>query len=150
LPAMPALAMLGAGWLARDPNQRRTNGVVMLGFLVTAMAFSGRMAFLTSQSEFKSANLVVTAIEASHERVDSVLFVGRDLYSPAFYSAGHAIRVSETGDIKIAAWPRDKAGQFVKFVALQGSQWLELPPEVQQHLHVLGRYGIYSLYSLRP
>lgn len=150
LPAMPALAMLSASWLARDPDHGRTNRVVMLGALLTVISFSARIAFLNIRDEFKSANLVVAAVETLHERVDSLVFVGRDLYSPAFYSRGHAIKVPAVLDLKIAAWPKDKDGQFVKFVALQGSQWRELAPEVQRHLYSRGRYGIYSLYAIRP
>jgi 4-amino-4-deoxy-L-arabinose transferase-like glycosyltransferase len=150
LPGLPALAILAAAWLARDPNERRTDKAVIAGLLVTILGFGGLLTFMKINEGFRSAKLVVNAVERTHTDVASLAFLGRGIYSPSFYSAGRAMHYAAAADLANAFDHNAKAATMPVFVALFGSQWKELTGQVQQHLHPEGRYGIYDLYKVEP
>jgi 4-amino-4-deoxy-L-arabinose transferase-like glycosyltransferase len=88
LPSLPALAILGAAWLARDDRPRRHARLVALGLLVTAAVFVGAMTKRTVDGRMKSAHEVIAAFEARRQAGDELLFVGRHQFSVAFYGRG--------------------------------------------------------------
>jgi 4-amino-4-deoxy-L-arabinose transferase-like glycosyltransferase len=88
LPGLPALALLGAAWLARDDRPRRHARLVALGLLITAAVFVGAMTQRTFEGKTKSAHEVIAAFEALRQPGDELLFVGRRQFSVAFYGRG--------------------------------------------------------------
>ncbi|HEU4777101.1 MAG TPA: glycosyltransferase family 39 protein [Telluria sp.] len=145
LPGMPALAVLGAGWLGRDRDTARTDRWVAAGLLMSLVAFAGTLVVMQRQQRFRSAKLVVSAVE-QHGAASALVFVGHGIYSPAFYSRGQA---TQLGDIAQLGATLDAAPPSApRFVALYGSQWKALPCTLQQRLRPVGRYGNYALYAV--
>jgi 4-amino-4-deoxy-L-arabinose transferase-like glycosyltransferase len=150
LPGLPALAMLGAAWLARDPNERRTDKAVIAGLVFSIFAFGGVLTFMKASDGFHSAKLVVNAVEQKNAGVASLAFVGHGVYSPSFYSGGRAMHYGAPADLANVFDHNAKGATAPAFVALLGSQWKQLTAQVRQHLHREGHYGIYDLYKVEP
>jgi 4-amino-4-deoxy-L-arabinose transferase-like glycosyltransferase len=151
LPGMPALAMLGAAWLARDAGQERVDKFVIGGLLFSLLAFGATLGVVQMQNGFKSAKLVVRAVENLHADPASLAFVGKGIYTPAFYSRGRAMQLRDPAQLgavmnATGALP----GKAPRFVALYGSQWQQLSAQAQQHLRPEGRFGNYDLYAVEP
>jgi 4-amino-4-deoxy-L-arabinose transferase-like glycosyltransferase len=88
LPGLPALAILGAAWLARDSRTARTQRLVALGLALTALLFVGATAKRVLEGEVKSAKAVIAAFEARRSAADELVFVGTNQFSVAFYGHG--------------------------------------------------------------
>lgn len=146
LPGMPALAMLGAAWLARDANQAR---VMIGGMLFSLFCFGAALTVLQQRNGFRSAKLVVAAAGKLHVAPNALVFVGSGIYTPAFYSRGRAVQLRDAAQLGavVSAAAADKAPRLV---ALYGSQWAELSPQLQGHLRREGRFGTYELYAVVP
>lgn len=148
LPGLPALAILGAAWLAREPNAGRIDKCIIAGLLTSIAFFAGTLTLMQHQNGFRSAKLVVAAVEQRHASAESLAFVGHGIYSPAFYSRGRAVQLPQIADL--GSFLNATPGKRPRYVALYGSQWMQLPPAVQQHLRSEGRFGSYDLYAVEP
>ena len=151
LPGLPALAMLAAAWLARDPRRRRIETLISCGLALTAVVFTGFLITEQLSGGFKSAKAVVAAYEARKGSDAALIFVGTHLYSPAFYSRGKAEQLKSVADLGERLRPDGPAhsDRGAAFVALQGGQSRELTRDVQQSLYFEGRFGAYELFSVR-
>lgn len=147
LPGIPALAILGAAWLARDRDTARTDRWIAAGLLLSLITFAGTLTIMQLQQGYRSAKLVVSAVER-HANAATLVFVGHGIYSPAFYSRGQATQLADLSQLgaTLDATPPGTP----RFVALYGAQWGQLPSALQQRLHPQGRFGSYDLYALAP
>lgn len=150
LPSLPALAMMGAAWLARDPRQRRTDWVVSLGVLLTCGLFAGFIGFQDVIGGYKSAKAVVKAAEARHAFDEQLVFIGRHQFSASFYTRGQAQQLERIEDLsqRLSPWRAGGPHHTPRFVALHDKQWQELPHETREKLQLEGRFGHYDLYSV--
>ena len=151
LPGLPALAMLAAAWLTRDPRRRRIETLISCGLALTAVVFTGFLIAQQLSGGFKSAKAVVAAYEARKSGDAALIVVGTHLYSPAFYSRGKAEQLKRVADLGERLRPDGPAhsDHGAAFVALQGGQSRDLTRDVQQSLHFEGRFGAYELFSVR-
>ena len=128
LPGLPALAILGAAWLARDTRYQRRARLVSLGLLVTAALFVGVTTKRAADDRVKSAKEVIAAFEAQRQAGDELLFVGHRQFSVAFYGHG---RYKPLSDFEALANRLDPSaalspGGGRRFVALR--RWETHPP----------------------
>ncbi|MES1977235.1 MAG: glycosyltransferase family 39 protein [Pseudomonadota bacterium] len=141
LPALPALALLAAGWLAGDVRTRWVDVFVSVGVVVMAALIA---AFFINQQRvdsWKTAKAAVAAYELRKTGAQPLLFMGDLPYSASFYTQGKAKAVA--GNTELAA--RVKQGSV--FVALNPDQVKELSPELMGLLRLQATSGAYNLYA---
>lgn len=150
LPALPALALLGADWLTRRPDQRRVNRLLTLGLALTVLLLAGFVGALNSrqaQDWHTTRNLVAHAAALNgadpSARQRDLIFYPERPYSAAFYSRGRAGQISRASDLlpRLTAQPA--------FLAIRTSAVPALPPELQARLQWQARHGEYTLFSSR-
>jgi len=144
LPALPALAMLAAGWLAGDARTRRVDGVVSAGVVVMALLVGGFFLKEQAADSWKTAKTAVTEYQARNTDKRPLLFMGDLPYSASFYSHGKARAVP--GNAELAT----RMAQGPLFVALNPDQVQVLPPELKAGLRLEATSGAYKLYSSLP
>ncbi|MES2191120.1 MAG: phospholipid carrier-dependent glycosyltransferase [Pseudomonadota bacterium] len=140
LPALPALALLAAGWLTGDVRTRRVDVFVSGGVVVMASLIA---AFFINQQRvdsWKTAKTAVAAYELRKTGAQPLLFLGDLPYSASFYTQGKARAVA--GNAELAA--RVKQGSV--FVALNPDQVKELSPDLNGVLRLQATSGAYNLY----
>lgn len=144
LPALPALAMLGAGWLAGDARVRWIDGVVAAGMVLMALLVAG--FFLNQQwaDSWKTAKTAVMQYQLRNTDNRPLLLMGDLPYSASFYSQGKAKAV--VGNAELAA----RMAKSPLFVALNPDQIQALTPELKARLHLEATSGAYTLYSSLP
>ncbi len=141
LPALPALALLAAGWLAGDVRTRRVDVFVSVGVVVMASLIA---AFFINQQRvdsWKTAKAAVAAYELRKTGAQPLLFMGDLPYSASFYSQGKAKAVA--GNAELA----ERLKQGGVFVALNPDQVKELSPELKGLLRLQATSGAYNLYA---
>ena len=141
LPALPALAMLAAGWLASDSRTRRVDGVVSVGVLAMALLVAGYFSREQVADSWKTAKTAVAEHRVRNGGTLPLLFVGDLPYSASFYSQGKAKAV--VGNAELSA----RLAQGRLFVALTPEQVQALPPELKARLHLEAKSGAFDLYS---
>lgn len=100
LPALPALALLAAGWLGRWPEA--TAQRLIAGGLVVLLALTsvfGLCAIGSSSIESKSARSLVNRYNQSCADQGPLVYVDKRPFSASFYSGGHAMRVAQVSDL---------------------------------------------------
>jgi len=151
LPGLPALAMLTAGWLDRDPRRRRVDTFVAAGILILSLSFIGMLITEQLTGAFKSAKAVVAAYETRNSGNAALLFVGSHRYSPAFYSRGKAEQLSDVPALTERLRRQGAIGgnSSEVFIALRDRQHRELPSDLRERLKLQGRFGNYELFSMQ-
>lgn len=100
LPALPALALLAAGWLGRWPEA--TAQRLVAGGLVVLLALTsvfGLRAIGSSSLESKSARSLVNRYNQSCADQGPLVYVDKRPFSASFYSRGLAMRVAQVSDL---------------------------------------------------
>ena len=100
LPALPALALLVAGWLARLP-EASARRLVSTGLAISLAGalFFGVHAFGTGRPESKSAKALMQAAAAQCPATGPLLYLGGLPHSAAFYSAGRTQRIVDLTEV---------------------------------------------------
>lgn len=140
LPALPALALLAAGWLAGDVRTRLVDVCVSMGVVLMACLIA---AFFINQQRvdsWKTAKTAVAAYELRKTGEQPLLFLGDLPYSASFYTRGKAKAVA--GNVELA----NRVKQGSVFVALNPDQVRELSPELKGLLRLQATSGAYNLY----
>ncbi len=145
LPALPAIAILAAHWLARDSRSRRVERLLACGVLTTTVLLAAVIAWNETQGTWKTAEKVVFAWQARGGAGESLLFLGERPYSAAFYSRGKAELV--VGD---EALTRHLAATGPAYVAMVSELVSGLSAGLRRTLRDLGTYGRYTLYVYEP
>ena len=141
LPALPALAMLAAGWLAGDVRVRRVDGFVSAGVLTMALLIGAYFVNEQVADSWKSAKAAVREYRLRNTDALPLLFIGDLPYSASFYSQGKAKALAS--HVELAK--RLDRGRL--FVALNPDQVRALPAELESRLHLEAQSGAYRLYS---
>ncbi len=147
LPGLPALAILGAAWLARDGRVQRTERLLALGLLVTAALFVGATTKRVVEGEVKSAHDVIAAFESQRQPGDELLFVGANQFSVAFYGHG---RYKPLADFEALGAHLDAAAAVQpavgrRFVAIR--RWSDEQPPAALRTR-MQRAGLHQGYEL--
>jgi len=149
LPALPALALLGARWLSGLANQRAVNRtlsaclMLMSAMLVTAL-------FTVNQQQHDDWNttrsLVTQYNHATRGKTAAPALVFYPLrpYSASFYSRGAAQHI-RSPDALI-----NQVSQAPTFLAVKTRAVAQLPARVRQTLTLQGAHGQYSLFLSQP
>ena len=140
LPALPALAILVAGWLALDLRHRTVNAVIASGVLIMATLIASYFIKEQVADSWKSAKTAVAEHRVRATQSQPLLFVGDLPYSASFYSQGKAKAVLTNADLS------SRLAKVSAFVALTPAQVSELPPDLKNGLRLEAKSGIYSLY----
>lgn len=100
LPCLPALAILGADGLARDPRAARSQKLVAMGLALTALLFVGASTQRVLAGKVKSAQAVIAAFESRRAAEDELVFVGANQFSVAFYGRGRYHPLPDFGTLE--------------------------------------------------
>jgi 4-amino-4-deoxy-L-arabinose transferase-like glycosyltransferase len=142
LPALPALALLAAGWLAGDVRTRWVDSIVSAGVIVMALLIAAYFLNEQRMDSWKSAKKAVAEYKLRNSDARPLLFMGDLPYSASFYTGGKA-RAQPDGSAL-----EKKLGQERAFVALRPDQLEALPPDLKARLRLEVKCGIYNLYSM--
>jgi len=140
LPALPALAILVAGWLTADSRHRSVDAVVASGVLVMALLIASYFIKEQLADSWKSAKTAVAEHRVRATQQQPLLFVGDLPYSASFYSQGKAKAVLTNADLSA------RLAKAPAFVALTPAQVLALTPELKAGLRLEAKSGAYDLY----
>ena len=141
LPALPALAMLTAHWLAGDVRVRKVDTVLAAGVVTIALLVCSYLVREARNDSWKTAKTVVAEYRVRNTAGWPLLFVSDRPYSASFYTEGKALRVAEFDEL---AKRLDQGGAFV---ALTKPQVTILPPELNARLKLEMQSGAFDLYS---
>ncbi len=144
LPALPALAMLAASWLAVDTRIRWVDGVVSAGVLAMALLVVGYFVNEQLGDSWKTAKKAVADYRVRNTDNQPLLFIGDLPYSASFYSGGRATSLANSAALAT------RLAQAPLFVALTPAQAIELPADLKARLRLEARSGIYHLYASVP
>ena len=141
LPALPAVAMLTARWLAGDVRVRLVDTVLAAGVVTIALLVCSYMLREQYNDSWKTAKTVVAEYRLRNTANWPLLFVSDRPYSSSFYTEGKALRVAEFDAL---AKSLDQGGAFV---ALTKPQVTILPPDLKARLKLEMQSGAFDLYS---
>ncbi len=144
LPALPAVAMLTAHWLAGDVRVRLVDAVLAAGVATIALLVGGYMLREAHNDSWKTAKTVVAQYHARNTEGWPLLFVSDRPYSASFYTEGKALRVAEFDELVTRL---DQGGAFV---ALTKPQVSILPPDLKARLTLQMQSGAFDLYRATP
>ena len=144
LPALPALAMLTAYWLAGDARTRLIDAMLAAGVVTTALLVCSYMVREARNDSWKTAKTVVAQYQVRNTDGWPLLFVSDRPYSASFYTGGKALRVAEFDEL---ARRLDQGGAFV---ALTKPQVSILPPDLKARLTLQMQSGAFDLYRATP
>lgn len=152
LPGLPALALLGAGWLLRDPRRRRVDAWLSAGLVVTAVLFAGSTGLRVRAGEVKAAKEVVAAFEARRNAGDELLFVGPNQFSAAFYTRGQARPLADYPALvaKVEAARAAPAAGGQVYVAIRRWHDSQPPESLRARFEPVGRFQGYELLVMKP
>ena len=147
LPALPALAVFAAGWLAGDSRTRKVDGVVSAGMVVMTLLIGSYFLNEYIADSWKSAKSSVSEYRLRSTAGQPLLFVGDLPYSASFYSQGKAKAVASNADLimRLDRLPHERL-----FVVLNSDQVLALPELLKSRLQLEAESGVYKLYASVP
>lgn len=143
LPALPALAILGAAWLARHVTARRVDRVLITGLMLMMAVFAGLILDirLNSAGDVKTTKALVQEYQAQRKADEALLFLGSRPQSASFYSAGKAELIADEQALAL------KLNQEAAFVAIGiNTPLATLPNALQSKLQLVATHGAYRLY----
>lgn len=142
LPGLPALAALGAAWLA-PLEAARVSRALLTGLALTILGLAVYLASVdfSARAERDTSKVLVAAYESLRIEGEPLIFLGRRPFSAAFYSAGKAELVRDPGKLL----QRLKEGRV--FVAAEAGTGERLPAEFRARLEHIRRYGRFDLYA---
>ena len=141
LPALPALAVLAAAWLAADARTRLVDAVVAAGVLGMALLVGAFFLKQQMDDSWKSAKVAVAHYQRLNTDQRPLLLMGDLPYSASFYSQGKAKAVRDNAELVT------RMAQERLFVALNPDQVQALTPELKIRLQLEATSGAYALYS---
>ena len=144
LPALPAMALLTAHWLAGDVRVGKVDAVLAAGVVTIAALVCSYMVREELNDSWKTAKTVVAKYRVLNTAGWPLLFVGDRPYSSSFYTQGKAQRVAEFDALA------KRLDQGNVYVALTKPQVSILPPELNARLKLEMRSGAFDLYRSIP
>lgn len=150
LPGLPALAILGAAWLAHDTRYRRQVHLLALGLLFTASLSAAAGVGLVVKDRVKSARDVIAAFEVRRQAADELLFVGERQFSVAFYGQGRYKPLPDFEALAKRLEQADKQHGGHRYVALRRWAGAQPPADLLPRLQQVGVYQGYVLMQVVP
>ena len=145
LPALPALALLAAGWLAGDSRIRRVDGLVSAGMVAMALLVGSYFFNEQTADSWKTAKFIVLEHRVRNTDDQPLLFVGNLPYSASFYSQGKAKAVASNTDLVKHLDLLHHQNRL--FVALNPDQVRAMPETLKSRLQLEAQSGAYTLYA---
>lgn len=141
LPGLPALALLGATWLAGQSLALRANQLLVCGLIITMMAFAGFLfdLHMRGQVEVRSQKSLVADYASRSLDDEALIYLRLRPYSATFYSRGKADLARDVTQLTA------KLAQKPAFVAVKIIDLPNLTPELRQKLELLAHHGAYEL-----
>lgn len=143
LPGFPALALWAGGWLARQPDRRLVERLLVGGMVFTLLMTSALLVSLpiTGRSEDKSAKALVSDYESRRTPEQSLVFLGnKRSFSADFYSHGKAEQITDTAELTL------RLNQKSAFVAIETAKVRDLPTVLAEMLRPVSVHGRYTLF----
>nr|WP_297379836.1 phospholipid carrier-dependent glycosyltransferase [uncultured Roseateles sp.] len=147
LPAVPALALLLARWLSRDPRRSLVNGVITLGIVLLIGTSALLIGWRSQIGGFRSAAVVLMPLQQSGHHADEVSFLNTLPYSASFYSRGAATSVVKEDALQ--SWLDGDAvlgpDHRHEFLIASSKQWRVLPEPMRAKLSIVSESAGYVL-----
>jgi len=141
LPAMPALAMRAAMYLAGSPAERAPERLVAAGIgVMTVVTLAVIAAFNLGDWDDHRSMKSIVADYRSLTRGEPLLFFRQVPYSAAFYSGGTAQVAREPGDLEA------RLAEGPAYVVLRSRHRARLPVPLAARLHEIRQADEYALY----
>lgn len=146
LPGLPALALLGASWLAQVPQQLGVRRLLLVGVLVCPALMLGFVFYANSTdvTELHSARAVVAAYAQNAKSGVPLVFYPKRPFSAEFYSRGEAGLVRDRERLS------ELAASSHAFVAMAPERIDRMPPADRDHLRPVIEKGAYALFRTLP
>lgn len=146
LPALPAIALLAAGWLARRFDARRAATLLLAGMAINAAIMVGGLAWLQFNDigDFRTAKALVRDYQAQRRAGEELVYLGKAPHSAAFYLQAATPELDDTAALSA------RLQQGPVFVAIHTDQVRRLPADLAQQLRPAGDHGEWTLLVSRP
>lgn len=147
LPSMPALALLGAAWLARRQGSQLVDRWVGAGLALVLIAVLAGALYLGLGNDWSSratAKPMVEAYQSQRAPGQPLFFLGGWLFSAAFYTDGAARRLPDSD----AVWRRLGSGGGFVAVDVRSRAALALRPG--RIVTTVGHFNAYDLLFVAP
>ncbi|MDO8773638.1 MAG: glycosyltransferase family 39 protein [Burkholderiaceae bacterium] len=144
LPALPPLALLGAGWLSTQPDLRRVNRWLTGGLISSALLFAGFVGGLNlpRAEDWHTTRHLIAHYAALKTEGSALAFYPERPYSAAFYSRGQAEQITQAAQLlsRLTTPPL--------FLAVRTSAMDTLPSEARTRLQWQAQHGEYTLFYI--
>jgi 4-amino-4-deoxy-L-arabinose transferase-like glycosyltransferase len=142
LPAMPALALLTAGWTAAARRPLRMDRLLAGVLLLLALAIPALLVAADRVKRFDRHSLLplVRAYEALARPGDTLMEVPGVSFSTDFYSEGRARGLRYGEDLPVLATGK------VTYVIIANDRWELLPPELRARLPIVAATPSHKLF----
>jgi hypothetical protein len=143
LPALPALAILIAGWLSRHVTAHRVNRVLIGGLFLMAAVFSVFIINikLAPAGDVKTTKALIQEYKIRKIDNEPLIFLEKRPQSAAFYSGGKAEQLPDADVLN------RRLALGSAYVAIKTDTPLtSLPADLQKNLKPVAVHGDYSLY----
>ncbi|MFC5499167.1 ArnT family glycosyltransferase [Caenimonas terrae] len=142
LPAMPALALLAAGWTAAASRPLRMDRLLATVLLLLALAVPALLAAGTRAGLFDEHSLVplVRAYEQMAQPGDTLMEVPSVSFSTDFYSQGRARGLRYGEDLPVLA------GSGATYVIIANDRWELLPRQLREQVTQVAATPSYKLF----
>ena len=142
LPAIPALAMLSAMFLARLPEGAASERTVAAGIGVTVVATLALVAAFNAGGwdDHRSMKSLVSEYRSA-TRGEPLVFFRQVPYSASFYSGGAAELAREPADL------RSRLDHGSAYIVVRERHRARLPEDLARELHLVREIDEYALYA---
>jgi 4-amino-4-deoxy-L-arabinose transferase-like glycosyltransferase len=150
LPALPAVALLSARWLAKDPRRALVHGVVSAGVALVIGTSVPLLMWQVSLGAVRSAAAILLPLRAAGHAVTEVFFLDAVPYSASFYTEGGATRVVTRQ--ALPEWLRIQPvpvppGHEHKLLFASAKSWRDLPESTRASLSMVSESAGYVLLA---
>lgn len=152
LPALPAMALLGARWLATLPNQRGVHNLIAGSLWLMSALLIGLVSGLNLPfaQDWHTTRRLVTQHEAQLHQKNStqtetpLIFYPLRPNSAAFYSGGSALQIRQPDALE------KKLTETPAYLAVKSKDLALLPEMERVHLQLVVKSGEFSLFMANP
>ena len=146
LPALPAVALLGAGWLAHRFSVEHASRILLigLGFVVVIVTLSlvqlGRME---ASGHIKSTKVLIETYQSERTQSDVLVYLGKRPFSANFYLRAPIEKMMSAPALA------DRLRQGSVYAIVDTNQVSQLQKMMKQPIDISGHSGNWSLVTTR-
>lgn len=150
LPALPAIVLLGAGWLSGRPNQRGVNHLLAGSLWLMSALLIGWMVGLNlpGAQDWHTTKHLVARYDTLHKThtptQPALVFYPVRPYSASFYSQGRAMGIAQPDALQ------KHLSDAPAYLAVKTKDLGQITALAQIHLELQSEHGAYRLFLASP